>query len=68
MTTYIAKDGETLDFICWLAYGKTTGIVEQVLAANRHLSEEPAILTAGTKIELPEIETKTNQQKIKLWG
>lgn len=68
MTTYITKDGETLDYICWLTYGKTSGVVEQVFAANRHLSEEPAVLTAGIKIELPEIETKSNQQKIKLWG
>ncbi len=68
MTTYITKDGETLDYICWLTYGKTSGVVEQVLTANRHLSEESAVLTAGIKIELPEIETKSNQQKIKLWG
>lgn len=68
MTIYIAKDGETLDYICWKYYGKTNGIVEQVLKANRHLAELPAILKAGTQINLPDIEDKKqSNNKIKLW-
>lgn len=64
---YISKDGETLDYICWQYYGKTLGIVEQVLEANRHLAELPAILTAGIKINLPAVKEKKNNQRIKLW-
>ena len=36
---YVSKDGETLDFICWLYYGRTAGVVEKVLLVNRHLAE-----------------------------
>ena len=38
MTIYTSKDGETLDYIVWKHYGKTTGILEQVLVQNRHLA------------------------------
>lgn len=65
---YKAKDGESIDYICWKYYGKTDGIVEQVLKANRHLTELSAILKAGTQINLPAIEDKKqNNKKIKLW-
>lgn len=64
---YISKDGETLDFICWLHYGRTAGIVEKVLTANRHLAEADAVLSAGIKITLPKIDEQKSNQKIKLW-
>ncbi|MBR3940364.1 MAG: tail protein X, partial [Bacteroidales bacterium] len=46
MTIYISKDGETLDYIVWRHYGKTDGILEQVLTQNRHLAKYGAILPA----------------------
>lgn len=64
---YITKDGETLDYICWIAYGITKGNVEKVLKANPHLVDQPPILPAGIKIELPQVSDNTNQQKIKMW-
>ncbi len=65
---YKTKDGETLDFICWKYYGKTEGIVEQVLKVNRHLAELPPILKANIQINLPVIEVKKqSNKKIKLW-
>ena len=65
---YRAKQGETLDYICWLYYGKTSDkIVEQVLEANRHLRDEGPLLSVGIKIELPEIVEEENKQKVKLW-
>lgn len=67
MTIYISKDGETLDHIVWRHYGKTDGILEQVLTQNRHLAKYGAILPAGIKITLPDIIQDTNKNKIKLW-
>ena len=46
--TYITKDGETLDYICWKYYGRTN-VVEQVLQANRHLAKLDAVLPGGGK-------------------
>lgn len=64
---YISKDGEILDFICWLYYGRTTGVVENVLIANRHLAEYDAVLPAGVQINLPTIDEPKSNQKIKVW-
>lgn len=64
---YITKDGETLDYICWIIYGTTKGNVERVLENNPHLANQPVVFSAGIKIELPQIEENTNQQKIKMW-
>jgi phage tail protein X len=64
---YITKDGETLDFICWVHYGRTAGVVEKVLLANRHLAELGAVLPAGVRISLPPIDEPKSNQKIELW-
>ncbi len=67
MTTYKTKDGDTLDAICWRHYGRTSGAVEKVLIANRHLENYDAVLPNGVIINLPVIEPPKNNQKIKLW-
>ena len=64
--TYVTKDGETLDYICWKYYGRTN-VVEQVLQANRHLAKLDAVLPCGVKINLPTIEEPEDTKKIKLW-
>jgi len=64
---YQTNDGETLDFICWRHYGRTAGVVEKVLTANRHLSEHDAVLPAGVRINLPPIDAPKSNQKIKMW-
>ncbi|MDT8428482.1 MAG: tail protein X [Pseudomonadales bacterium] len=53
---YRAKEGEMVDEICWLRYGKTRGVVEKVLAANPGLAAKGPRLPAGTLVELPEID------------
>ena len=65
---YTTKDGDILDHICQQYYGKTSGIVEQVLEANRHLELEPDTLDAGTKIVLPEVNQNEQQETVKLWS
>ena len=64
---YTTKDGDVLDQICQEYYGATSGVVEQVLEANRHVELEPDTLNAGTKITLPEITTNQETETVKLW-
>lgn len=68
MITYVTKDGDVLDAICWKYYGSTTGVVEKVLQANRHLAELGGIFEAGVKIVLPDLSQEEETESIKLWS
>jgi phage tail protein X len=68
MITYITKDGDVLDLICWKYYGSTNGTVEKVLEANRHLANLDAVFTAGVKIILPDLIKTEEEKSIKLWS
>ncbi len=68
MITYITKDGDVLDSICWKYYGSTTDVVEKVLEANRHLAELGAIFSAGVKIILPDLTLAEETESVKLWS
>lgn len=70
-STYITKDGETLDYICWKVYGRTEGVLEQVLDNNSGLASLGPIYSAGTKIELPlvaELEETAPKSVSILWS
>ena len=68
MITYVTKDGDVLDAICWKFYGKTSGILEKVLETNRHLAELGAIFSAGVKIVLPDLPQEEETESVKLWS
>jgi phage tail protein X len=68
MITYVTKDGDVLDAICRKYYGSTSGIVEKVLEANRHLAELGSIFTAGIKIVLPDLSQEEETESVKLWS
>jgi phage tail protein X len=68
MITYVTKDGDVLDAICWKYYGSTTGVVEKVLEANRHLAELGSIFAAGVKIILPDLTQEEETESVKLWS
>jgi len=68
MITYVTKDGDVLDAICFKYYGSTSGVVEKVLQANRHLAELGAVFTAGTKIALPDLTPEEETESVKLWS
>ena len=68
MITYVTKDGDVLDAICWKYYGSTSGAVEKVLEANRHLAELGAILSAGVKIVLPDLAQEEETESVNLWS
>ena len=68
MITYVTKDGDVLDAICWKYYGSTSGKVEKVLEVNRHLAELGAIFSAGVKIVLPNLAQEEETESVKLWS
>lgn len=59
---------DTIDSICWRYYGRSTGVVEQVLSANPQLDELGVILPIGTDVLLPDLDSPQNiQHSINLW-
>ncbi|NBV06577.1 MAG: phage tail protein [Proteobacteria bacterium] len=68
MITYITKDGDVLDSICFKYYGSTSGVVEKVLETNRHLAELGAVFAAGVKIILPDLTQEEETESVKLWS
>lgn len=66
MATYRAKDGEMVDEICQLYYGRTQGVVERVYAANRGLAALGPRLPAGALVVLPEIEEVSGSRRLKM--
>ena len=64
-----ARDGETLDELCWRALGRTAGVTEQALELNPGLAALGPRLPAALQVTLPE----TNQlaepvrEVVKLW-
>lgn len=68
MITYVTKDGDVLDAICWKYYGSASRTVEKVLEANRHLAELGNIFTAGVKIILPDLAQEEETESVKLWS
>lgn len=68
MITYTTKDGDVLDLICWKYYGSTSGAVEKVLEANRHLANLGAVFSAGVKIILPDLASEEETESVKLWS
>lgn len=66
-TTVHAAQGDTLDAICWRHYGRTAGVVEQVLDANPGLASLGPILPHGTAVQLPDITTQQQRKTVQLW-
>ena len=68
-TTVRAAQGDMLDYLVWKHYGRTEGIVEQVLdhPKNYGLPEQPSILPLGTRVYMPVIEDPIAIPTFKLW-
>lgn len=67
-TTYITKDGDTVDYIAWKFYGSTANrVAEAVLESNSGLADHSPILPAGIKITLPEVSAPAMTQGVRLW-
>ncbi|RAR53887.1 phage tail protein X [Paraburkholderia unamae] len=55
-----ARQGDSVDAMCWRHYGRTSGTVEAVLEANPGIGDYGVILPLGTAVEMPEIDTIVN--------
>lgn len=63
-----ANQGDTVDLVCWAYYGRTDGIVEQVLEANPGLAAHGPVLPVGIQITLPELAATPQQTpQVHLW-
>lgn len=62
-----AQQGETLDLICWRHYGRTAGVTERVLEANRDLAALGPIIPSGRIVELPALPTAATAATVQLW-
>jgi phage tail protein X len=49
-----ACQGDTVDAICWRAFGQTAGVVETVYEMNRGLAAFGPVLPTGTPVTLPD--------------
>ncbi|PHV11323.1 tail protein X [Chitinimonas sp. BJB300] len=63
----IAHQGDTVDALCYRHYGRTAGMVEAVLLANRGLAALGAVLPHGTSVELPDLPPPPTAPLIQLW-
>lgn len=66
MATYLTRDGDVLDAICWKYYGRVSATA-LVLQENPGLAERGPVLEAGIRIVLPEVAEQAEQQPISLW-
>ncbi|AVX11504.1 tail protein X [Stutzerimonas stutzeri] len=68
MASLRAQQGDTVDAICWRHYGRTAGVVEQVLDANPGLADLGPVIPHGTLVLLPEQAVRAEQrQMVNLW-
>lgn len=63
-----ARQGDTVDLLCWRHLGRTAGVVEQTYALNPGLAELGATLPAGTLVALaPAAPSIPTTQTVQLW-
>ena len=69
MASYVTKQGDVLDALCWQHYGRSEGVTELVLNANPGLADLGSEIPMGTVIELPDIPDSSNQaiNPVRLW-
>lgn len=62
------QQNDTVDALCWRHYGRTAGVVEQVLDANPGLADHGAVLPAGLLVTLPDLQaTAPDRPMVQLW-
>ncbi|HKT28793.1 tail protein X [Dyella sp.] len=52
--TVYARQGDTVDAICWRTFGVTAGVVETVYELNRGLAALGPVLPMGTPVLIPD--------------
>jgi phage tail protein X len=64
--TYCTKDGDTVDAIAWLHYGREAAAVD-ILEANPRLADHGPILPAGVQVTLPDLPAPVEPAAVRLW-
>lgn len=64
-----AREGDTVDLICWRVFGRTDRIAEQVFTLNPGLAALGPTLPAGTPVTLPDVAQAAPaiRETVKLW-
>ncbi len=64
-----SRQGDTLDLICFRVFGRTAGVTESVLEANRGLADLGPALPVGTVDTLPDpaAAAQATRQQVQLW-
>ena len=64
-----ARQGDTLDALCWRNLGSTAGVVEAALEANPGIATLGPVLPHGTPIDLPEPATTAPARRalVQIW-
>lgn len=65
--TYITRQFDELDDICWRYYGRTQQTVEAVMIANPNLADLMPILPEGLTINLPDLPQPETTETLRLW-
>lgn len=66
-TIIIAREGDTLDLICWRHLGQTAAVTEAAVQLNPHLPRLGEILPVGSRVVLPDAPIAAATQRIQLW-
>lgn len=71
--TATARQGDTLDLICWRELGTTAAVVEQAYELNRGLAESGPVLPEGATVIMPDppgqggFGTAAPRETVNLW-
>jgi len=65
--SYITRQFDQLDDICWRFYGRTQQTVEAVMIANPNLADLLPILPEGLTISLPDLPQPETTETLRLW-
>lgn len=65
--TYITRQFDQIDDICWRFYGRTQQTVEAVMIANPNLADLLPILPEGLTISLPDLPQPETTETLRLW-
>lgn len=65
--TYRTQEGDMLDALCWLHYGRQSGAVEAVLDVNPGLADQGPVYPAGVLIALPDLPVPAPAAPVRLW-
>lgn len=63
-----ARQGDTLDAICWRELGATAAVLEQAYLLNQNMADVGPVLAEGTIVTLPDAPlASASLETVNLW-